>query len=258
MTQHDSALTPLPAVLTAVLEPLLNRWVGQAPSAELARLSGKAIALGVTPPGLGLVLLGAADRLQVLGELSDETPDVSLRGSPIALAAVLLRGDRGAVQIAGDASLLNDLQRVFAASGFDWAGWLEAVAGAGTAGPLLRAGTAAREQLQRLFRRGTQDMVDYLQEEARWLPSSGEFEARAQDVAELRDAVARLEVRIARIEAARSAAARPGGAEPSGPSARSTAAKAGGAEPSGPSAHSAAAKRGGAESGGASAGASDG
>jgi ubiquinone biosynthesis accessory factor UbiJ len=198
-----SETRPLPTALTALLELVLNRWLAASDEPGIARLAGHSIAVEVQPPGLGLVLLGAADRLQVLGTLDDEEPDVTLTGSPLGLAAALARGDRSGVSVRGDAAVLTDLQRALEGVPFDWAGWLESVVGAGTAGPMLRAGEALRGQFRRFVQRGLEDTVDYVREEARWLPPSGEFEAWVEDLADLRDATARLEVRIARLEAAR-------------------------------------------------------
>ena len=202
----NQAVRPLPTALTAFLELAVNRWLDASEEPAVARLAGHSIALEIRPPGLGLVFLGAADRLQVLGSLEGEEPDVTLSGSPLGLAAALSGGDRSGVSVRGDAAVLTDLQRALAGVSFDWAGWLESLTGAGTAGPLLQAGEAVRSHVRRFVQRGLEDTVDYAREEARWLPPSGEFEAWAGDLADLRDATARLEARIARLEAEASGA----------------------------------------------------
>lgn len=202
---------PLPTPLAAIFELALNQWLAASSEAAVRRLSGHSIAVVVDPPGLGLVFLGAADRLQVLGSLEDEEPDVTVIGTPVALAAALAREDRSGVRLQGDAAVLTDLQRALAGVSFDWAGWLESVAGAGTAGPLLRAGESLRAQIRRFVDRGFADSSEYLQEEARWLPASGEFEALMADLADLRDDTARLDARIAQLEKAGIPAAPPGG-----------------------------------------------
>ncbi len=200
---EPARIRPLPPLLAAVLELTLNRWLQAADEPTVGRLAGHSIALELDPPGLGLVLLGAADRLQVLGELEGETPDVLLRGSPVGLAAALAGGDRSGVLVQGDAAVLTDLQRALGTVSFDWAEWLESVTGAGTAGPLLEADAALRGQLRRFLARGLEDAVDYAQEEARWLPAAGEFEAWAEDLAAFRDDLARLEARVQRISSGR-------------------------------------------------------
>jgi ubiquinone biosynthesis accessory factor UbiJ len=208
---------PLPTALTAFLELAVNRWLDASEEPAVARLAGHSIAVEVRPPGLGLVFLGAADRLQVLGSLEGEEPDVTLSGSPVALAAALAGGDRSGVSVQGDGAVLTDLQRALAGVSFDWAGWLESLTGAGSAGPLLQAGEALRGHVRRFMRRGLEDTVEYAREEARWLPPSGEFEAWAEDLAELRDATARLEARIARLETESPAGARGSSASADGP-----------------------------------------
>ncbi|AHE97012.1 ubiquinone biosynthesis accessory factor UbiJ [Thioalkalivibrio paradoxus] len=193
----------LPTALTALLETALGRWLAAGPPSARQCLSGRSIAVAIDPPGLGLVFLGAADRIQVLGELEGEEPDCSVTGSPLALAAALSRGDRSGIAIRGDATVLGDLQRALAGVSVDWAGWFEMLAGAGSAAPLLRAGETARAQVERFFRRGESDLSEYLQEEIHWLPPAGEFDAFSADVADLRDDVARLEARIERLEGPR-------------------------------------------------------
>lgn len=195
-------IRPLPTVLAALLEVVLNQWLAASAEPAVPRLAGRSIALVVQPPGVGMVLLGAADRLQVLGSLEDDEADVTVTGSPVALGAALAREDRSGVTVRGDAAVLTDLQRALAGVSLDWAGWFESVAGAGTAAPLLRAGEALRAHLRRFVVRGFEDSVDYVQEEARWLPPSGEVEAFIEDLADLRDDTARLEARIAQLEAA--------------------------------------------------------
>ncbi|MFO8005076.1 SCP2 domain-containing protein [Thioalkalivibrio sp.] len=208
---------PLPTALTALLELAVNRWLEASEAPALARLAGHSIAVEVRPPGLGLVFLSAADRLQLLGNLEGEEPGVTLSGSPVALAAALSGGDRSGISVQGDGAVLTDLQRALAGVSFDWAGWLESLTGAGSAGPLLRGGEALRGHVRRFMRRGLEDTVDYAREEARWLPPSGEFEAWTEDLAELRDATARLEARIARLEAHSSAGAPGASASADGP-----------------------------------------
>lgn len=195
-------ILPLPTLAAAALELAVNPLLAASTEPAIQRLAGRSIAVVVDPPGLGLVFLGAADRLQVLGSLEDEEPDVTVRGSPVALAAALAREDRSDVSLRGDATVLTDLQHALAGVSFDWAGWLESLAGPGTAGPLLRVVESLRGQAQRFVERGLRDSGEYVQEEARWLPASGEFEAMAADVADLRDDTARLEARVARLEAA--------------------------------------------------------
>lgn len=197
-----ASASPLPTPLAAVLEAWLARNREYFPSEVLNRLSGKSIALNVVPLGVRLVLLGANDRLQVLGE-SDEPADVTVSGTPLALSLAFTRGDRSGLEISGDAVLLKDLQLLLQTQPFGVLEVFEAVAGSGTSGPLVALGERLRRDWDRLTRRNAADSVFFLQEEVSWLPASGEMEAFCADIADLRDDLARLEQRVQRISVRR-------------------------------------------------------
>lgn len=189
----------LPSPFTALIEATLNEHLASAPEKDRARLAGCAIAIVIEPPGLALSLIGAADRLQVVGGV-EEPVDVQLSGSPLSLAAAMARDDRSGLTIAGDATALSDLQHALRDSGIDWEGLFERFAGAGAAGPLRHLLDQARDSLRHLGRRTTEDTADYLRDELEWLPAGGAFEAFVEDVADLRDGVARLDARLRQLE----------------------------------------------------------
>ncbi|MGM0552533.1 MAG: ubiquinone biosynthesis accessory factor UbiJ [Pseudomonadota bacterium] len=190
---------PLPGPLTAVAERLLNERLRTAPPEARARLAGRAIAVRIEPPGIAFSLIGAADRLQVVGGI-EEPADVQLAGSPLALAAALGRDDRSGLTLAGDAAVLSDLRHALNAAEHDWEVLFERIAGVGAAAPVRRLLEGTLSGLRHGARRGAEDVVDYARDEAGWLPPGGAFEAFAEDVADLRDDVARLEARLRRIE----------------------------------------------------------
>ncbi|WP_018860970.1 SCP2 domain-containing protein [Thioalkalivibrio sp. ALJ3] len=189
----------LPSPFTALIEVALNEHLASAPEKDRARLAGRAIAIVIEPPGLAFSLAGAADRLQVVGGVEDPV-DVQLAGSPLSLAAALGRDDRSGLTITGDATVLSDLQHALRDSGVDWEGLFERFAGAGAAGPLRHLLDQARGSLRHLGRRSAEDTADYLRDELEWLPAGGAFEAFAEDVADLRDGVARLDARLRQME----------------------------------------------------------
>lgn len=191
----------LPSPLTALVEAPLNRHLATAPESARRRLAGRAIAICIEPPGIAFSLVGAADRLQVVGGI-EEPADVLLSGSPLSLAAALARDDRSGLSIRGDASILSDLQHALADADLDWEGLFERFAGAGMAAPLRTLLDQARSGLRHAGSRSLEDAVDYVRDEAEWLPPGGAFEAFAADVADLRDATARLEARLQRLQGA--------------------------------------------------------
>ncbi|WP_018948228.1 SCP2 domain-containing protein [Thioalkalivibrio sp. ALMg11] len=190
----------LPSPFTALIEATLNEHLASAPEKDRARLAGRAIAIVIEPPGLALSLIGAADRLQVVGGV-EEPVDVQLSGSPLSLAAAMVRDDRSGLTITGDATVLSDLQHALRDAGIDWEDLFERFAGAGAAGPLRHLLDQARDSLRHFGRRTTEDLADYARDEAEWLPAGGAFEAFAEDVADLRDGVARLDARLRQLEA---------------------------------------------------------
>ncbi|WP_018145029.1 SCP2 domain-containing protein [Thioalkalivibrio sp. AKL6] len=194
----------LPSPFAALIEATLNEHLASAPEKDRARLAGRAIAIVIEPPGIALSLVGASDRLQVVGGIEDPA-DVQLSGSPLSLAAAMGRDDRSGLTITGDATVLSDLQHALRDAGIDWEDLFERFAGAGAAGPLRHLLDQARDSLRHLGRRSAEDTADYLRDELEWLPAGGAFEAFAEDVAKLRDDVARLDARLRRLEAPASA-----------------------------------------------------
>ncbi|WP_019625225.1 SCP2 domain-containing protein [Thioalkalivibrio sp. ALJT] len=189
----------LPSPFAALIEAVLNEHLASSPEQDRARLAGRAVAIVIEPPGLAFSLVGAADRLQVFGGVEDPA-DGTLAGSPLSLAAALGRDDRSGLTITGDATVLSDLQHALRDAGIDWEGLFERFAGAGAAGPLRHLLDQARDGLHHLGRRSAEDTADYLRDELEWLPAGGAFEAFAEDVAELRDGVARLDARLRQLE----------------------------------------------------------
>lgn len=190
---------PLPIVLTLLLERWLRIPEDDSSARHLERLAGRSIQVTIDPPGLGFVILGAHDRLQVLGEM-DDPPDVSLRGTPLALGLAMNGDHRTDLHLEGDASLLQDLQRVLQTSNTYWRDLLEILGSAGAATPLVELIQQLRSDGQALNRRNIEDTVYFLQEEIAWLPSPGEMETHRNDLAELRETTDRLQERIQQLE----------------------------------------------------------
>ena len=189
----------LPSPVTALVEILLNELLEAAPPHARERLAGRAVAIVVEPPGVAFSLVGAADRLQVIGGV-EEPVDARVSGSPLSLGAAMARDDRSGLQIEGDATALSDLQRALGEAEHDWAALFERVAGAGSAGPLQDLFRRATGGMRHAATRSAEDLADYARDEAGWLPPSGAFEAFSEDVARLRDDAARLEARLRRLE----------------------------------------------------------
>jgi ubiquinone biosynthesis protein UbiJ len=197
-------VTSLPT-LAAALESALNVYLKQVPNVEqrTAALQGKVIALSVTGTNLTLYFLPAADGVQILGHYEGDI-DTHLSGSPLGFARLVLgrREDalfQGAVRIEGDTDIGQQFQELLAGADWDWEEHLSRISGdviAHQAGTLVRQ---ARRFLDDSRTTLVQDCSEYLQEEARLLPTRIEVEYFFGDVDRMRDAVSRMEARVERL-----------------------------------------------------------
>lgn len=199
------------AAAYATLEQLLNTAIRLDPETpdRLAPLHGRVIELQLVGPGISLYLIPGAGNVQLLSAFED-TPDCTLRGSPLDLAR--MRGSResadqlfgGAVEISGDTELAQQFGEFIAGLDIDWEEQLSKLTGDVLAHEI---GHAARSLIdwglnrRRIF---AQNLQEYLQEELQLTPSHLEVEPFLNDVDRLRDDVERLEALIARLQAGRS------------------------------------------------------
>lgn len=190
------------------LERSLNGLIALDPDAlpRLARLHGKVIRLQLT--GIELVLHfvpGHDGRLRLLGQIEGE-PDCSLSGSPFDLmrASDPKQGSAqlfaGRVRIEGDQQLAQQFSEALAAIDIDWEEQLSRLTGDALAHEVGRATRGIRTQADRFASSATDNLSEYLTEEARLLPHRYEVEDFVDDVDVLRDDLERLEARIALLE----------------------------------------------------------
>ncbi len=198
--------TMLPQAALAALEAAVNAGLALDPETvtRLAALSGKVIAVELEGAGVTLFLLPGREGLRLMGRYDGEA-DTKLSGTPLAL--LRLRGGQpgeglfsGDVKIHGDVELGRRMQRILGELDIDWEEHLSHLAGDVVAHQLgnlargaMRWGRRAAENLQR-------DMVDYVQEERRDLPSKGELDEFLAAVDTLRSDLDRLTARIDRVQ----------------------------------------------------------
>lgn len=199
------------SILAAALESALDLYLQQDPETRrrCAAMEGKVIALDITGAGIALYFFPGSDGVQVLGHYEGEV-DTHLTGSPLGFARLTLgaREDalfQGAVTIQGDTEIGQEFQDILANTDWDWEEQLSHVTGdalAHQAGKLL-------QETKRFFNDGRntleQDISEYLQEEARLLPTRLEAGHFLEEVDELRSRVDRLSARVERLLRAREA-----------------------------------------------------
>jgi ubiquinone biosynthesis protein UbiJ len=196
----------IPDAALAALEGLINRYLALDPEGarRLGALQGRVFLIEVSGFGTPIYLIPGPDGIQLFGEYAGE-PDCTLRGSPAAFARLGLSRRRedelfgGEVQVEGQTDLAQELGELLGGIEVDWEEQLSRLVGdpvAHQVGSGLRsAGRWGRHSAETL----TQNLGEYLQEEARLLPSRNEVAAFLDDVDRLRDDVERLAARIARI-----------------------------------------------------------
>lgn len=171
---------------------------------RLATLRGRTIAIELQGLNLILYFRSASEGLQILGTC-DGTPDTMLSGTPLSLMRLAAeRGRRktlfsGAVEIRGDVELGQRFKEILDSIEIDWEEQLSRAVGdiaARQTGNLARGvaawGGRALDSLSR-------DMVEFLQEERRQVPSVSEVDAFLGDVDQLRIDADRLEARVRRL-----------------------------------------------------------
>ena len=220
MSEPAAAGIPIPDAALAALEAVLNRYIALDPegAARLAPLQGRLIGIEVQGLGTRLYLIPGPDSLQVFGAYEGE-PDCLLRGTPLALARLGLaerKEDRlfgGEVTVEGDTGLAQDFGAFLAGLDVDWEEQLSRLVG----DPLAHGIGDGVRSLQRWGRDSaqtlTQDLKEYLQEEARLLPTPYEVESFLDQVDVLRDDVERLAARVERLARGRSGSGAESGAE---------------------------------------------
>lgn len=187
-------------------ESVLNRNIaGSAAARRLVKqLEGKVLALHMTGVPLNLFFRSDGERMTI--DTADaETPAASLSGTPLAFMRLAgpapeaaIRG--GSVHIQGDAEVAQAFSDLLKAAQPDLEEELSRVIGDVAA---HQVGNAARSALgfgRRALDTLTQNVAEYLTEEGRDLPTRTEADEFFADVDKLRDDVARLEARLARLQ----------------------------------------------------------
>ncbi len=188
------------------LESVLNRNIADSRKAQALcrQLDGRVMSLTVQGTPLAFFFKAASGRI-ALAPRHEGATDASLSGTPIALLALAgpraegaLRG--GGVRIEGDAEVAQKFRDLLSQAQPDFEEELARVIGdvaarrlANLARGFLGWGRKATGSL-------ATNVVEYLQEEGRDLPTRVEVEEFLEDVDRLRDDAGRLEARIARLE----------------------------------------------------------
>lgn len=183
-----------------LLSYLLGSWLNRLDPTLLVPLQGKLIqfALDTYPP---LYLHGVEHSLALL-TTAPHPPDLKLGGSLLGLLQLAYTGrPNPQVQLQGDMELAQTFQHLLRQTPLlleeQLAQWLGDIP-VGTASGLARQSWADLQQAQQ---HGYRSLGAYLTHEAQLVPSAAELADFSQAVDTLRDDVARLGLRIQRLQA---------------------------------------------------------
>jgi ubiquinone biosynthesis protein UbiJ len=193
--------------LSAVLDffrPLVeggvNRALGTDPemAARLAPLTGRVCRIELTDLGITFDVAPDAKGLH-LGPAGSQPPDVTLRGSLLAIARLATGNERlpasARAEIAGDAELANAFARALRDFDPDWEEELSRYTGDVAAHLVGKTFRAARAWAGDARTRVGADVSEYLREEVRLLPDRAAVAAFIAEVDRLRADTDRLAAR---------------------------------------------------------------
>lgn len=195
-----------PLLITA-LESALNRYLqlDNQLTTWLTPLSGKVIAIHITPFAETLYFCPTADNIQILDCYLGDV-DTQLTGSLSALGLMGLSANpmrflfKGQVQIEGDAQIARHFQNLFAKLDINLESKLAAITGeqfAQSASQLFRTGRDWSSDSLHSLRL---NLEEYLQEETRELPAKPEAEWHFQQIDDLRSDYDRLLARFEQLK----------------------------------------------------------
>jgi ubiquinone biosynthesis protein UbiJ len=198
-------MNPLEAALRPVASVLNRNIRATTPAYELCeKLTGTIVAVRVRDTSLAAWFVVHSDYLELSTDC-DAEPDVVITGSIITLARMAgepgvsaLRD--GSLELAGDAHLADDFQRLLEYAKPDLEEELSSVVGDAAAHRLGEIARGVSSWASNARATMGDNIREYLQEESRDAPSRYEVDRHASNVDTLRDDVDRLEARINQLQ----------------------------------------------------------
>jgi ubiquinone biosynthesis accessory factor UbiJ len=187
-------------------ESALNRHIAASSRARtlLRELAGRSMELRFSATPFNLRVAATADGVS-LRPASGEASDVTIEGTPLAFLRIAT-GDAaksirsGGAEVHGDAEVGEGFRRLFEAARPDFEEELSRFTGDVAAHHLARLAREALEFGERARDTLARNVAEYLTEESRDLPTRIEAEEFLGGVDRFREAVDRLEARLATVE----------------------------------------------------------
>ena len=185
----------------AALETAINAALQYDPGtrARLGKLDGRVMALNLTAPALEFFLCIEGDQVRVRNHW-EGTVTTRLTGSAIAFLR-LLRDSNATpakldVSITGSSALLAELQAILRDLDIDWEAPLAQLVGDAPAHTVGNALRSASRWLAANLQRAPEAAAEAVSEEWQLTPPKAQFEAFAEDLADLALATDRLDARV--------------------------------------------------------------
>ncbi len=192
-------------MVAEVVELAVNRVLALDPASEerLSAMAGKSVAVVLAGPDITLYLQAVDSRLKLTTQ-SAAVPDTTITGSPAALFGLakpemVPSGSAGSVEINGDAHVGRQIEALFKQLDPDWEEPFCTLFGDVIGYQLYRIVRGALKWTRGAAEKVADDTSLYLREESRALVHKLELDHFFDQVDQLRDDVARLEVRINRL-----------------------------------------------------------
>lgn len=190
----------LPGVALATIETAFNKIIADQPEIVSDKLDGKCVCLHLQGIELVLFFRFVKTSVFVLDEWQ-QAADATIQGTPLALAAVGLSGNANTkdIKLDGDLQIAHAFEQLLGQIDIDWEEIISQYTGDAIAfqvGQLVRGFKKWGGQSANAF---ADDLRDYLQIEAQYLPRPEEVEQFNNAVDETRAAVERFEMRVQRL-----------------------------------------------------------
>ncbi|SFR59873.1 ubiquinone biosynthesis protein UbiJ [Marinobacter daqiaonensis] len=202
-----SRIPTLHAAITGTLELALNRALELDPPGRrdlLKALTGPVCFEISEPLPLTLCIQGTRRGVTVSGT-RPEDPALTIRGRPLALAALAIGDDQairdGRLVVEGDTALAHQFQRALARLDPDWEAALARYTGDIAAHFIGRQVRGSVRWSRQAIASLSASIEEYIHEETRTLPGQRELEATFEDIDQTSLRAERLAARIEQLEA---------------------------------------------------------
>jgi ubiquinone biosynthesis accessory factor UbiJ len=130
-----------------------------------------------------------------------ETPHTIIRGSCLALSKQIKSSSSGSeLSIEGDVELAQDLQLLLKNLDINWEEYLSYFLGDVVTHRISQTLQQVKSSTHSFKQRGLEDLLEFIQEEKRFLPTKEEVEDFYEDLGQCRHAIDRLEARLMRLK----------------------------------------------------------